>query len=50
VDQQMFTRESLAHFDGRDGRPAYVAFSGRVYDLTDSVMWEGGEHESEHWA
>jgi predicted heme/steroid binding protein len=48
--EQMFTRESLADFDGKDGRPAYVAFAGKVYDLTGSVMWEGGEHEGEHSA
>ena len=48
--QQMFTRESLADFDGKDGRPAYVAFAGKVYDLTGSVMWEEGEHQGEHSA
>jgi len=50
MEQRMFTRESLAEFDGKDGRPAYVAFEGQVYDLTGSVMWEGGEHQGEHWA
>ena len=50
MDQQVFTRETLADFDGKDGRRAYVAFAGKVYDLTDSVMWKDGEHEGEHLA
>ncbi len=43
-----FTLEDLAGFDGRNGRPAYVAYKGVVYDLTDSPMWEGGDHEGMH--
>jgi predicted heme/steroid binding protein len=50
VGQRVFTREDLAGFDGKDGRPAYVAYEGKVYDLTVSVMWEGGDHEGEHVA
>ena len=46
----MFTVEELAAFDGKEGRPAYVAYSGKVYDVTGSVMWENGEHEDEHSA
>jgi predicted heme/steroid binding protein len=50
VEQQVFTRESLASYDGKDGRPTYVAFAGKVYDVTGSLMWEEGEHEGEHLA
>jgi predicted heme/steroid binding protein len=45
-----FTLAELATFDGHDGRPAYVAFKGIVYDLTDSPMWSGGDHEGQHAA
>ena len=45
-----FTLEDLKKFDGRDGRPAYVAFKGMVYDLTESSMWDGGDHEGMHVA
>jgi len=45
----VFTPDSLAHFDGKDGHPAYVAVSGRVYDLTSAKSWKGGAHE-EHVA
>jgi predicted heme/steroid binding protein len=42
--------EELATFDGRDGRPIYVAYEGMVYDLSDSPMWTGGDHEGMHSA
>jgi len=50
MEEQLFTRERLAGFDGKAGRPAYVAYQGRVYDVTESAMWEDGEHEDEHSA
>jgi predicted heme/steroid binding protein len=45
-----FTVQELATYDGREGRPAYVAYKGVVYDVTDSPMWSGGEHEDLHKA
>lgn len=45
-----FTTKSLARFDGMEGRPAYTAFEGKVYDVTGSNMWLGGRHESRHSA
>jgi predicted heme/steroid binding protein len=45
-----FTVSELATNDGREGRPAYVAYKGVVYDVTDSPMWAGGDHEDLHKA
>ncbi|MDO8949358.1 MAG: cytochrome b5 domain-containing protein [Actinomycetota bacterium] len=45
-----FTLEELKQFDGREGRPAYVAYKGMVYDLTESSMWDQGDHEGMHAA
>lgn len=39
------TRAQLAEFDGKNGRPAYVAVDGVIYDLTTSRLWRGGEHD-----
>lgn len=50
MEQRVFTRESLAQFDGREGRPVYVAYEGRVHDVSESVMWTGGDHQGEHTA
>ncbi|MDO8963075.1 MAG: cytochrome b5 domain-containing protein [Coriobacteriia bacterium] len=45
-----FTAEELAKYDGRNGQPAYVAFKGIVYDVTESSMWGDGDHEGTHQA
>lgn len=45
-----FTTEELKAFDGREGRPAYVAYEGSVYDVTESAMWGDGDHEGLHSA
>jgi predicted heme/steroid binding protein len=45
-----FSAEELAAFDGRDGRPVYVAYKGMVYDVSESSMWGGGDHEGVHTA
>jgi predicted heme/steroid binding protein len=45
---RQFTAEEFASYDGRDGRPAYVAYEGKVYDVTDSFLWKGGRHQAMH--
>jgi predicted heme/steroid binding protein/uncharacterized membrane protein len=44
------THEELSRYDGKEGRAAYVAYKGVVYDVSQSPMWEGGEHQGEHKA
>ena len=39
-----FTVEELSAFDGKDGRPAYTAYDGLIYDVTTSKLWPDGEH------
>ncbi len=45
---RQFTSEDLARYNGRDGMPAYVAYKGRVYDVSDSFLWQGGRHQVLH--
>jgi predicted heme/steroid binding protein len=45
-----FTADELAEFNGKDGRPTYVAYNGIVYDVSDSAMWDEGDHEGMHSA
>ncbi|MCK4621840.1 MAG: hypothetical protein KAT62_06450 [Desulfuromonadales bacterium] len=44
------TIAELAQNDGRKGRPAYVAVSGTIYNVTDSPRWKDGHHEGVHQA
>ena len=39
-----FTLDELRQFDGANGRPAYVGYKGKVYDVTDSDQWIDGDH------
>jgi predicted heme/steroid binding protein len=43
---EVFTLDELAQFDGRDGRAAYVAVDGVVYDVSASARWSGGKHSA----
>ena len=45
-----FTLEKLKQYDGRDGRPAYFAYKGKVYEATDSFLWINGDHQGQHEA
>ncbi len=44
------TKSELAKHDGRDGRPAYIAVNGSIYDVTASPLWHGGDHQGSHQA
>lgn len=47
---QTFTKEELAKFNGKDGKPNYIAHNGKVYDVSKSSLWDGGEHQGLHTA
>lgn len=43
-----FDKETLVRYDGKEG--VYVAYNGRVYDLSGSKLWKTGEHMKRHHA
>ena len=43
-----FTAEELTSFNGKEGSPVYIAFEGRVYDVTKSRLWLKGLHMNRH--
>ncbi len=47
---KVFSEEQLKTFDGRNGQPAYVAYNGKVYDVTGSGLWRNGIHVKHHKA
>lgn len=42
--------EQLSQFDGNEGRPAYVAYMGTIYDVSASRLWKDGSHFKKHSA
>ncbi len=38
------TLTELSAFDGKEGRRAYIAVNGNIYDVTDSSLWRSGNH------
>ena len=49
-EEKKFTVEELAKCDGKNGNPAYVAYNGKVYDVTESSFWTDGDHLGSHQA
>lgn len=45
-----FTKEELAKYNGVDDEKVYIAYNGKVYDVTDSDLWMDGEHQGLHEA
>ena len=48
--EKKFSRKDIEKFDGKEGRPAYIAYNGIVYDVTDNLYWIDGNHFESHSA
>ncbi|MCZ2356096.1 MAG: cytochrome b5 [Bacteroidia bacterium] len=44
-----YTRSQLALRNGQDREEIWIAWEGRIYDVTQSRLWRNGKHY-EHWA
>jgi predicted heme/steroid binding protein/uncharacterized membrane protein len=47
---QEFDKAELKKYDGSEGRPVYVAYKGKVYDVSDSKLWRNALHMKRHHA
>lgn len=45
----IYTKSQLALRNGQDKPEIWVAFAGKIYDMTTSKLWKNGKHY-EHWA
>jgi predicted heme/steroid binding protein len=50
MTMRRFNRVELSAYNGKDGAPVYIAFEGKVYDVSESLMWRGGYHWIYHCA
>ncbi len=42
------TSEDLMANNGKEGKPVYISFQGRVYDVSKSPLWSKGLHMNRH--
>lgn len=47
---KIFTAAELKEYHGQNGKPAYTAYKGKVYDVTNGPTWDAGDHFGEHQA
>ena len=50
ADLKKITVKELEDYTGKNGKQAYVAYKGKVYDLSQSGLWSGGQHMGMHHA
>ncbi len=48
--ERRFTIQELKEYDGKEGKPSYTAFKGKVYDISNSRLWKNGIHAGKHSA
>jgi predicted heme/steroid binding protein len=49
-EPRKFTLKELEEYDGKGGKPAYIACKGKVYEVSNSDFWAAGEHMGMHQA
>jgi len=45
-----FTKAELGQYNGKNGMPIFVAYQGKVYDVSSSFLWKKGKHQVLHKA
>jgi predicted heme/steroid binding protein len=50
AELRKFTIKELEEYTGKNGKPAYIAYQGKVYDISESSFWLDGEHMGMHQA
>jgi predicted heme/steroid binding protein len=49
-DSKKITLEELKQYNGKNGKPVYIAYQGKVYDVSQSKLWSDGDHMGLHEA
>ena len=44
------TEDELLQFNGKEGHPAYIAYNGHIFDVSNSKLWKDGSHMKRHAA
>jgi len=49
-ESRKFTLKELEEYDGKGGKPAYIAYKGKVFDVSEISLWSDGDHLGTHQA
>ena len=41
---EIFDPETLSHFDGKEGKPSFIAYKDKVIDMANLKLWKNGLH------
>ena len=47
-EQKKVTKQELEENNGKNGKPAYIVYQGKVYDVSQSSFWIDGDHLGMH--
>ena len=50
MEKSRFSESELKKFNGKEGKPPYVAINGKIYDISGSPQWIEGRHMGLHLA
>ena len=50
LNMKEFKADELAEYNGENGKPIYIAYEGKVYDVSQSKLWRKGLHMKRHRA
>jgi len=48
MPETQLSLEELAQKDGKEGRPVYIAYEGKIYNVSQSSLWKTGTHMRRH--
>lgn len=49
MELQKYSKSQLALRNGNDREEIWVAYKGKIYDVSESRLWRNGKHY-EHWS
>ena len=48
TELKKITKQELQQSNGKHGKPAYFAYKGKVYEVSESSFWLDGDHMGMH--
>jgi len=43
-------KSCLSKYNGKNGSPSYIAYKNKIYNVSNSFLWNGGKHQVVHYS